>query len=148
METKIKRRTMSANYLSKDNVTYLELPFTAETESSQNENENLIHVPSDLRYHGYNYIQVYRGRRSCVYRQTYGKEIVGFEVFIIKIQPETILYGKLFKKHELWPKDGSFGKTAWSCFTLKEASEKYDFIERSSCRTKDADCHQKERRVL
>jgi hypothetical protein len=80
---------------------------------------NLVHVPSNLQYHGYNYTQVCRGARCCVYRQTLGEKIIGFEIFIISIQQEIILYGKVYKSHERWPKDRDYGKTAWSCWTLK-----------------------------
>lgn len=91
--------------------------------------DGLIWVPLNLKYHGFDYTQIYRGGRSCLYRQSYEEKTIGFEVFVIKIQPETLLYGKLYKAHELWPKDNDFGKTAWTYFTLEDALRKYKAIE-------------------
>ena len=91
--------------------------------------DSLLSVPLDLRYHGYDYIQVCRGVRSCVYQQTLGKEIIGYEVFMIRIQPEAVLYGKSYPARERWPKDEDFSKTAWSCWTLTEAMLKFNALE-------------------
>lgn len=89
----------------------------------------MIPVSSEKHYHGFDYTQVYRGTRSCLYRQTYQGKTVGFEVFIITNQPETILNGTFYPARERWPKDEDFGKTAWSFFSLKEASIKMNQLE-------------------
>lgn len=143
MQRKSSRKTRS----QKEVGAVLELVFAEETTQLVSNGDELIHVPSNLRYHGFEYIQLYRGLRSCVYRQTYSKKTVGFEVFIIRIQQETILYGKSYKKHELWSKDGDFGKIVWSCFTLEEAIDKYNVIEISFGGIKDVNIHEKERRA-
>jgi hypothetical protein len=91
--------------------------------------ENLLHVPSILSYHGYSYTQICRGSRSCLYRQTLGKKTIGFEVFMILIQPETTLYGKVYPERERFPKDEDFSKTAWTYWTLEQAMEKYNELE-------------------
>jgi len=108
----------------------LELPFSTAFEMPESDFVNLIHIPPNLKYHGFDYVQVCRGRRSSVYRQMYEGKTEGFEVSIIQIQEETILYGKTCKKHYRWPKDNDFGKTAWVCWTLEEAMDKFNQLER------------------
>jgi hypothetical protein len=121
--------------LQKGNSTDLELLFINEPICVDDEPkqelyiDSLLGVPSDLRYHGYDYIQVCRGARSCVYQQTLSKETIGYEVFMIRIQPEVILYGKKYPARERWPKDDDFSKTAWSCWTLEEAMVKFNALE-------------------
>lgn len=92
--------------------------------------ENRIPLLSNLHYHGFNYTLVCRGRRSCVYHQMYEGKTVGYEISLIRIQKEVVLYGKTCLIHERWPKDGDFGNTAWTCWTLDEAITKYNILER------------------
>jgi hypothetical protein len=108
----------------------LELPFLIEPEDLPPKCENPIHVPVSLRYHSYNYTQLCRGRRSCLYRMTCNEETVGFEVFIIRIQAEAIFKGKIYPAHEKWPSDNDFGKSAWSSMTLEGAIRRYNELER------------------
>jgi hypothetical protein len=86
-------------------------------------------LPAELSYHGFQYTLVCRGFRSYVYHQTLGKKSIGYEVFKIRIQPEAVLYGKFYPARERWPKDDDFSKTAWSCWTLKEAMLKFNALE-------------------
>lgn len=91
--------------------------------------KHLLHLPLKLRYLGSDYIQVCRGGRSCINQQLFEGKTVGFEVFKIKQQPESLLYGKIIKAHERWPKNEDFGKTAWTCCTLDEARDRYNELE-------------------
>lgn len=86
-------------------------------------------LPVDLSYHGFRYALVCRGARSCVYQQTLGNEIIGYETFIIRIQPEVVLYGKKYPARERWPKDEDFSKTAFSFWTLDQAILKFKELE-------------------
>ena len=90
----------------------------------------MIYVSSQLRYHGFDYTQIYRGTRSCLYRQTYHGKTIGFEVFIITPQPEILIKGIVYPARERWPKDEDFGKTAWSYLTLEQCTVKFQSIER------------------
>lgn len=92
-------------------------------------NENMIPVLQQLRYHGFNYTQICRGTRSCLYRHTYQGKTVGFEVFIITNQPEIILNGIFYPARERWPKDEDFGKSAWSFISYEEASKRFMQLE-------------------
>jgi hypothetical protein len=106
----------------------LHLPFADSPEPVQPDPENLIQVPLKLRFHSFDYIQVCRGERTAVYHQTLDQESVGYEVFIIQMEPETTLYGKFYPAHERWPRDGDLGKKVWSCWNLEEAMVKYNML--------------------
>lgn len=97
--------------------------------NSPGNNKIAIHVPQNLRFHGYRYTLVCRGLRSCLYRQMLGKETVGFEIFIIRVWNEKTINGIFRPIHEIWPGDETFGKTAWSYFTIEEAVKKFNFLE-------------------
>jgi hypothetical protein len=86
-------------------------------------------LPAELQYHGFQYTLVCRGLRTYVYHQTLGKQTIGYEVFMIRIQPEAVLNGKSYLARERWPKDEDFSKTAWSCWTLEEAMLKFNALE-------------------
>ncbi len=83
MKLKLRRRDFNVNNLKLDEITVLELPSTAKEVLLKNDINNIIHVPSNLHYYGFDYIQVCRGRRSCLFRQTLRGKTVGFEVFLI-----------------------------------------------------------------
>jgi hypothetical protein len=91
--------------------------------------DELPTLPAEISYHGFLYIRICRGLRSYVYHQTLGKETIGYEVFLIRIQSEVILCGKSYPARERWPKDEDFSKTAWSCWTLEEAMLKFNSLE-------------------
>ena len=99
--------------------------------------ETSISLPAELNYHGFNYTLILRGKRSCIYQQTYEGKTEGFEVSLIQIQEEAVLFGKVAMKHERWPKDGDFGKTAWTCWTVEEAMVKFNRLESDKYRNRD-----------
>jgi hypothetical protein len=144
MQRKSSRKTRS----QKDGGTVLEFIFAEESNPIVSNCEELIHIPQNLRYHGYAYVLVSRGMRSCVYQQLLEGKTVGYEVSLIKIQKETVIYGKIIKERERWAKDGDFGKTAFSCFTLDEAIDKYNQLEGPIKTYQDPNIHQDERRIL
>jgi hypothetical protein len=89
----------------------------------------MITLPSKLRFHGFTYTQVLRGVRSCVYEQTVTQEIKYFEVFTIRIEPETTIGGKFYPERERWPKDEDFGYTAWTYRDYEKALKKFNELE-------------------
>lgn len=82
-------------------------------------------LPEELSYHGFKYALVCRGVRACVYHQTLGNETISYETFMIRIQPEVILYGKKYPARERWPKDEDFSKSAWTFWTQDQALFKF-----------------------
>ena len=86
-------------------------------------------LPIQLVKNGYTYTQVLRGNRSCIYEQRVSQYVVRFEVFLIKVKPETILAGKKLEAKERFPHDEAFGYWAWVYFTLNDAMKKYNQLE-------------------
>lgn len=91
-----------------------------------------IQVPSEKRFHGFTYTQISRGIRSCLYRQTYGKKTIAYEVFILIIRKEVTIKGVVYQAHEKWPRDSGFGKTAWTFLTIEDAIAKFNELESCS----------------
>lgn len=115
----------------KEEWTLVELPSLFADESRQMDHniDNPIPVPSNILYHRFWYTQLYRGVRSCLYQQTLYGKTVGYEVFLICIQPEININGEIYLEHEHWRRDADFGKTAWSCWTLEQAKERFNLLE-------------------
>jgi len=53
-------------------------------------------------------------------------------VFIIKVLPSILLFGKRLPEREVFPGNEDFGKTAWSCRTLVKAMERFNKLEEES----------------
>ena len=86
-------------------------------------------LPLKLRKNGFDYSQVLRGRRSCIYRQAVTPEINYFEVFIIISKPKRDIFGKTIPAKEVFPCNENFGDTAWSCRTYNRAKQRFDELE-------------------
>jgi len=67
-----------------------------------------------------------------IYRQQYTSNVDYFEVFIIKVLPSILLFGKRLPEREVFPGNEDFGKTAWSCRTLVKAMERFNKLEEES----------------
>jgi len=87
-------------------------------------------LPLKLRKNGFNYTQILRGQRSCIYAQEVSENTVYFEVFILKVKPIRIIFGKIIDETEVYPNNEAFGNWAWTCRTYKSAIEKYKELER------------------
>lgn len=60
---------------------------------------------------------------------------VGFEVFMVRIQPAGKAFGKDIPEHEHIPSNEEFGSTAWSYTTRETAMQKFDELTKP-CREK------------
>jgi hypothetical protein len=83
--------------------------------------EILRPLPKKLRKNGFDYSLVIRNEKVAVYEQGYSKNLKYYEVFIVRIKPAIKFKGKDIPQREIFPSDGDFGKTAWSCRTMEEA---------------------------
>lgn len=88
-------------------------------------------LPPKIRKNGFDYTQVLRGRRSCIYEQRLHGKIIAYEVFIIKTSPQRRIMGKWIEEKELFPHNEAFGKWAWACRTLENARAKYSELEKN-----------------
>ncbi len=89
-----------------------------------------------LRKNGFNYTQVLRGDRSCIYEQMVSKEkgIKYYEVFLIRIQPQRKLFGKEYPAKEKFPHDEAFGYWAWTFRNYEDAKWRFDELESGKTR--------------
>ena len=88
-------------------------------------------LPLKLRKNSFNYTQVLRGQRSCIYAQEVSENTVCFEVFIIKVKPGRMIFGKIIDQTEVYPNNEAFGYWAWTYRTYESALEKYKELERA-----------------
>ena len=86
-------------------------------------------LPLKLRKNGFNYSQVLRGKRSCIYEQTVTENIKYYEVILIKIAPEKVIKGKKFESRERFPHNEAFGYWAWTYPTYEMAYEAFKVLE-------------------
>lgn len=87
-------------------------------------------LPHKLRKNGYDYTIVCRGKKSVIYRQGMGENLIAFEVFLIHIRPEKNIKGKILPVKEKFPSNEDFGYSSWTYWTLEQAMEKFNEIER------------------
>ena len=95
---------------------------------------NYEKLPETISKHGMNYKLLKRNDKAAIYSQ-YTKEglHVGYEVFIVKVQPEfKFPNGVINPAKESFPSSEMFGKTAWAYMAKKEslalAENRYDEI--------------------
>jgi len=86
-------------------------------------------LPIKLRKNGFNYTQVLRGKKSCIYEQEVSEGVKYYEVFKIRIKPERYIKGKKVEAREWFPHDEAFGYWAWSCRTYERAYERFRELE-------------------
>lgn len=82
-----------------------------------------------LRKNGYNYTQLYRGRRACIYEQHYTENVKYYEVFIITVRKERTIANKTFPTAEVFPNDEAFGYWAWTFKSLEKAKMRFYELE-------------------
>ncbi len=86
-------------------------------------------LPPELHKNGFKYTLVLRGQGSCIYKQHVTANIKRFEIFIIKTKPTKEIFGKQYPVREVFPANEDFGSTAWSCFTLDNAMNRFNKLE-------------------
>jgi hypothetical protein len=87
-------------------------------------------LPIKLRKNGFEYVQVQRGQRSCIYEQRVAPGLNYYEVFVIRIKPERILQGKKIKAREWFPHNEAWGEWAWTFRNYDAAIRKFNELEK------------------
>ena len=82
-----------------------------------------------INYKGYDYTQVLKGKRYCLYEQNGIANMRCFELFKIKVSREKKINGTIIEKKELFPRDKDFGYTAWTICDYDEAIAKFKELE-------------------
>ena len=98
--------------------------------------KTIKNLPVKLRKNGFNYTQVLRGERSCIYEQMVceEKDIKYYEVFLIRVRPQRTAFGKEFPAKERFPNDEAFGKWAWTFRSYEDAKWRFDELEAGKTR--------------
>lgn len=86
-------------------------------------------LPLKIRKNGFEYTQVLRRTRSCVYRQEVSPDLNYYEVFLLRIKPERIFQGKKIEAREWFPHNESFGEWAWTFRIFEEALWRFKELE-------------------
>lgn len=86
-------------------------------------------LPLEFRKNGYNYTQVSREERKAIYCQDVNSTVPYFEVFKIRVRPESVFRGKTIPEHEAIPGNEDFGKTAWTFRSLAKAMRFYQDLK-------------------
>lgn len=86
-------------------------------------------LPLNLHKNTYDYTQLFRGTKSCMYEQRDSGPVVYFEVFLIRIKPERIIKGKKIPAKERFPHNEAFGDWAWSFRNYEEALWRFKELE-------------------
>ncbi|MFC2121633.1 hypothetical protein ACFLTI_08570 [Bacteroidota bacterium] len=91
-------------------------------------------LPLKLTKNGFNYTQVLRGKRTCIYEQRVCKGVTYFEVFLIKVKPtkKIVVDGEVvgeISAREIFPHDEAFGYWAWSIKLYENALKKFEELE-------------------
>jgi len=60
------------------------------------------------------------------------ENIYAYEVFLKKVRPDRMVYGKVVPTRECFPHDEAFGKWAWSYWTLDMALKRFELLEDKS----------------
>lgn len=61
--------------------------------------------------------KIKRDGKICLYERSDGN----YEVFLVKVQPQTSMFGKVYSERETYPSNEDFGNSAW-CFSNKESA--------------------------
>lgn len=83
------------------------------------------------KYHknGTDYELVKRNDLAAMYKQFLNGVQIGYEVFVVKIQPSfTFPNGTINPSKEGFPSNENFGKTAWSFNSIEKSNERYEEI--------------------
>ena len=87
-------------------------------------------LPQTFRKNGYDYTLVKRDDLVAMYEQHISDTVSRFEVFKIKIAPDTYIHDNFIPSHECIPSNEQFGITAWSCWDREQAEIKFSEISR------------------
>lgn len=93
------------------------------------EGRNMKTLPIKLRKNSYDYTQILRGERSCIYEQRVSKSVAYFEVFLIRIRPERTIGEKKICIKERFPHNEAGGKWLWIFRNYEEALFRFNELE-------------------
>ncbi len=87
-------------------------------------------LPLKLRKNGFDYVQVLRGEKSCIYEQWGQGNLIAYEVFLIRVRPRRKIKETWLEASEKFPADEDFGYSAWCHKTWEGAIERFNKLEK------------------
>ncbi len=89
----------------------------------------MIPLPQNVRKNSFDYTQVLRGKKACIYEQRGTGKQIYYEVILIRIKPGRHIKGKWIEAREKFPSDEDFGYYAWEIKPWKKALERFNKLE-------------------
>ena len=88
-------------------------------------------LSEEIRKNGFIYRLEERGEKAMVYRQICPEEgdIVGYEVFKIKVDKPKVVFGIQLNEREIFPGNEDFGKWAWAARFKDRSEQIFERIE-------------------
>lgn len=87
-------------------------------------------LPQKLHRNGFDYVQVNRGAKACIYEQWYQEKLIAYEIFLILVRPRRKVEGKTLEANEKFPLNKDFGKSAWTHKTWERALSRFNQLEK------------------
>ena len=90
----------------------------------------MIPLPQKLQKNGFDYVQVLRGVKACIYEQWYKENIIAYEVFLIWVKRRRPMKEIWLEAREKFPVNEDFGKSAWTQNTWEGALNRFNALEK------------------
>lgn len=97
-----------------------------EVKTIPEQKEKFKTLPVKLRKNGFDYIQYRKSENAFIYKQVISENMVQYEVFEWKIQPERTINEKVLPAKEKFPNNEAFGYWAWSYKDYRRAIKKFE----------------------
>ena len=94
--------------------------------TGKDSSDAVIPLPTAFGKNTFWYEQVMRDKNVAIYKQRLrpGVGELAYEVFIVKVAPATVVFGKEYPAREMPPRNEDWGDLGWTFPTLKKAKEK------------------------
>jgi len=102
----------------------------------------MIELPKEVKYQGFNHIQLKRQDNIAIYQKCLGNILVGYETIIIQARyPQETYFRHTGNNPELkehYPQTSAWGRYGFTYKHLKDAERKFDeLLEKSSKKSKE-----------
>jgi hypothetical protein len=89
--------------------------------------EQIKKLSNLIRKNGIDYLKIHENGKAYMYLQiiTPDGKHCDYEVFLKKVRPERLVYGKVVSEHECFPHNEAGGKWLWSYYTYDRAIKKF-----------------------
>lgn len=89
-------------------------------------------IKREFRKRGFFYKLLIVGKKSVIYEQYSGREIVSYEIHKLYFRKPREFKGRIYYTTNRFPGDEDFGKWAWSIRNKDRAFQKFEALEKRS----------------